>query len=124
MEVMRELVVPSPREKVWKALTDPDELEKWFANDVELDVEEGEGVFRWEDGAVRRARVEEVDEGRRFSFTWTDEDDVETHVAFELEEVPDGTRLTVTESSPQPQACAEWSTALGLRFGWAPVLVA
>lgn len=123
MEVMRELVLPSPPDEVWTALTDPEELEKWFANDVELDVEEGEAVFTWENGEVRRARLEEVDEGRRFSFTWSDEDDVETRVAFDLEEIPEGTRLTVTESSPDPQASAEWSTAVDLRFGRMPALV-
>lgn len=124
MEVTRELVLPSSPEEVWTALTDPAELEKWFANDVELDVEGGEGVFRWEDGEIRRARLEEVEEGRRFAFTWSDEDDVETQVAFDLEEVPDGTKLVVTESSPDPQACAEWSVAIDLQFGPAPLLVA
>ena len=119
----RELVLPTAPEEVWKALTDPEELEKWFANDVQLDIEQGEGVFRWDDGEVRRASVEELEEGRRFAFTWRDEDDVETRVAFDLEEVPDGTRLTVTESSPDPQASAEWSTALALRFGRMPALV-
>ena len=123
MEVTRELVLPTAPEEVWKALTDPEELEKWFANDVQLDIEQGEGVFRWDDGEVRRASVEELEEGRRFAFTWRDEDDVETRVAFDLEEVPDGTRLTVTESSPDPQASAEWSTALALRFGRMPALV-
>jgi uncharacterized protein YndB with AHSA1/START domain len=109
VDVTRELVLPAPPAEVWEALTDPDRLEEWFANDVELDPEPGgEGVFRWED----------VEAGRRFSVRWSDEESPgeETHVAFTLEEVPEGTRVTVTESAPGPRASAgEWSSALELR---------
>jgi uncharacterized protein YndB with AHSA1/START domain len=69
-----------------------------------------------------------VDVPRRFSFRWSDEESPaeETHVAFTLEEVPEGTRITVTESAPGPRACAaEWSSALELRafFAKVPALV-
>ena len=37
MEVTREVVLEAPVEEVWDALTDPEQLEEWFANDVELD---------------------------------------------------------------------------------------
>jgi uncharacterized protein YndB with AHSA1/START domain len=75
VDVTRELVLPAPPAEVWEALTDSDRLEEWFANDVELDPEPGgEGVFRWEDGEIRRAHVEEVEAGRRFSFRWSDEE--------------------------------------------------
>jgi uncharacterized protein YndB with AHSA1/START domain len=119
VEVRRELVLPAPPDEVWEALTDAERLAEWFANAVELDAEpEGEGVFRWESGEVRLARVEEVEVGRRFAFRWSDQESPadETHVAFTLEEVPEGTRVTVTESSPGLHACAgEWTSALGLR---------
>ena len=63
---------------------------------------------------MRRATVEEVDAGRRLAFRWHDEEapEEESVVAFELEEVPDGTRVTVTESTP---AASAWSCALELR---------
>jgi uncharacterized protein YndB with AHSA1/START domain len=119
VQVTREVVMPATTEEVWEALTDPAELAEWFANEVELEPEPGgEGVFRWETGEVRRARVDEVEVGRRLAFRWSAEDspEEETEVAFTLEEVPEGTRVTVTESAPGPQACAgEWSTALELR---------
>ena len=117
MEVTRELVLPAAPDEVWEALTDPERLEEWFANEVELDLERGEGIFRWETGEERRARVEEVEVGRRFAFRWSDEEapGEETEVCFTLEEVPDGTRLVVTESAPDPQASAEWGAALELR---------
>ena len=106
MEVTREIVFPESPKEVWEALTDPEQLEEWFANDVELDVREGgDGVFRWDDGEERRAKVLVVEPGERLVLDWADEGEVE----FTLEEVDDGTRLLVRESTP------EFSTALELR---------
>ena len=106
MEVVRELVLPAPPEEVWEALTAPERLEEWFANDVELDPRPGgAGVFRWDDGEERHATVVVADPGERLVLDWDEEGEVE----FTLEEVEDGTRLLVRETSP------EWSTALELR---------
>ena len=53
MEIEREIVLPVTREEAWEALTEPEQLEEWFANDVELDpTPGGEGVFHWEDDAI------------------------------------------------------------------------
>ena len=62
MEVKREVVLPAERDEVWSALTDPERLQDWFANDVELDLEPGgEGVFRWDDsGGGTRVVVTET----------------------------------------------------------------
>jgi len=112
VEVVRELVLPAPPEEVWEELTDPARLEEWFATEVELDLEEGgEGTFRWENGEERHAVIEEVDEGRRLAYTWSDEAGHETQVGFTLEEIEEGTRVVVTETAP----AAEWGTALELR---------
>ena len=107
MEVTREIVFPVPPDEVWEALTDPDQLEEWFANDVELDAKEGgEGVFRWDDGEERRATVVEATPSERLVLDW---DDDEGTVELTLEEVEEGTRLLVRESTPQ------FATALELR---------
>jgi len=108
VEVTRELVLPVPPEEVWEALTDPERLKEWFANDVEWDGDEL--VYRWADGEERRARIEEAEEPRRLGFRWSDGDGGETSVTFELEEADEGTLLTVTEGSG-----AGWATALGLQ---------
>jgi len=106
VEVEREIVVPAPVEEVWAALTEPDRLEEWFANDVELALEPGgKGIFRWADGDERHVVVEEVLPERRFRFTWD-----ESRVEIELVEVEDGTRVTVTETLG-----AGWGTALSLQ---------
>ncbi len=105
-QVSREVVLEAPVEEVWEALTEPERLEEWFANDVELELEPGgDGVFRWDDGEERHAVVLEVEPNRRFAFTWED-----GRVSIELEEVEEGTRVLVTET-----AAAGWSTALSLR---------
>ena len=108
MEVTRELVLPAPPDEVWEALTDPERLKEWFANDVEWDGDEL--VYRWDDGEERRARIEESIEQRRLGFRWSDGDGEETRVTFELEEAGEGTRLTVTEGRN-----AGWAAALELR---------
>ena len=98
MEVTREIVFPVPPDEVWEALTDPEQLEEWFANNVELDAREGgEGVFRWDDGEERHATVVEAAPGERLVLDWDEEGTVE----LTLEEVEEGTRLRVRESTPQ-----------------------
>lgn len=104
--VRKEIVLPSPREDVWEALTDPDQLEDWFANEVELDLYPGGDVtFRWANGEERHAVVTEVDPERRFAFTWDEDGDVE----FTLDDDVDGTKLTVVETVPA------WTMALDLQ---------
>jgi uncharacterized protein YndB with AHSA1/START domain len=106
VDVTREIVFPVPPDEVWEALTDPKQLEEWFANDVDLDAQEGgEGVFRWDNGEERRATVVEAAPGKRLVLDWDDEGSVE----LTLEEVEEGTRLLVRESTPQ------FATALELR---------
>ena len=118
MEVTRELVLPAPCEEVWEALTNPQRLEEWFANEVELDLATGEGEFRWGSGDVRRAIVEETELERRLALRWWDPEERavgDSEVVFTLEEIPAGTRLVVTETATGPRACAgEWAWALDL----------
>ena len=104
--IRKEIVLPAGRDEVWAALTDPRQLEEWFANDVELDLREGgDATFRWGNGEERHATVTEVDPERRLAFEWEEEGEVE----FTLDDDVDGTRLTVVETVPA------WSTALDLQ---------
>lgn len=104
--IRKEIVFPSPREEVWEALTDPERLEDWFANEVEVDLREGgDATFRWGNGEERHAVFTEIDPERRLGFDWDDEG----HVEFTLDDDVDGTRLVVVETEPA------WSTALDLQ---------
>ncbi len=118
-EVRREVVLEERVDEVWRALTDPARLAEWFANDVELVAEPGgRGVFRWDDGTVRIAEVEDVEPGRRFSFRWHEQgSDDATRVELTLEEADDGTRLSVVETPLAAEASAlagEWSWGVSL----------
>ena len=94
------------REELWAALTEPERLEDWFANDVEIDLRPGGGAsFRWGNGEERHATVIEVDPERRLALHFDDEGEVE----FTLADADDGTRLTVVETSPS------WTAALDLQ---------
>jgi len=110
--IRREILLDAPREEVWEALTDPERLEDWFANDVDLDLRPGGGAsFRWANGEERHAVVREVEPGERLTFDWEDGDG---EVEFTLADGSDGTLLTVVETSPA------WTTALDVQasFGF------
>ena len=122
-EVRREVVLEEPVAEVWQALTDPERLAEWFANDVELDARrDGSGVFRWDDGSVRHAVVEELEPQRRFGFRWYEPgcDESATHVELTLEELPEGTRLVVVEAAP----VATRASALAGEWSWGVSLLA
>lgn len=89
MEVTREVVLEAPLEEVWDALTDPDRVEEWFA----------------EDGEERELVVEEVETRRRVAYTWE-----EGRVAIEVEELGRSTRVVVTETG-EPG----WNAVFALR---------
>ena len=113
MEIERDIVFPASPAEVWEALTEAERLEEWFASEASLDLRPGgEGVFRWGDGDERRAVVRELEPEERLVLDWDDGGEV----VLELEEVEGGTRVRVSETSP------EWSTALELHaLAWAPV---
>jgi uncharacterized protein YndB with AHSA1/START domain len=113
MEVEREVTFPAEPDEVWEALTDPARLEEWFANEVELDPRPGgEGIFRWDDGDVRRAVVREVEEPRRLVLDWDDDG----YVEIDLEPAEGGTRVRIVETAP------DFAPALALHaVAWAPV---
>jgi uncharacterized protein YndB with AHSA1/START domain len=107
MMVEREVVFEAPADEVWAAITEPSELERWFANEVELDPEPGgRAVFRWSNGEEREAVVEEAEPQRRLVLRWLDDGGI---VSLELVEAVAGTSLRVIETTP------EFSAALGLQ---------
>ncbi len=96
--VRREVVLPVDRETAWAALTDPEELATWLADEVDLEIEVGaEGWLWWDGGECRRATVEEVTELRRIVLRWSAAEGPETVVELVLDDVDEGTRLVVVE---------------------------
>jgi uncharacterized protein YndB with AHSA1/START domain len=99
--VEREVLLPVPVEEAWEAVTEPEELEEWLADEVELDLEEGgQARFRWDDGTERNATVELVAAPVRLAFRWEDGDQGASFVELTLIPVDEGTRVRVLESGP------------------------
>lgn len=119
-EVKRATTLPIDAARAWTVLTS--EAGAWLADDGELDVRVGgDGWFR-EDGRVRHAVVESLDEGRRLVLRWWPLDSTgvgaATRVALELEADPEEpaqrTRLLVTESAAAPALPPSGPVALAL----------
>jgi len=108
--IQKTVIIRASRSKVWKALTDPGQLGEWFGAKLTGNFVPGQrtrGPITIPNYAHLSFEVvvEEMEPERLFSWRWQpggdpDKDPAEptTLVVFELEEVPEGTRLTVTES--------------------------
>jgi len=114
MQVRREVLLAAEVEEVWDALTNPEALRAWFANDAELVAAPGgRGHFRWGDGSQRDAVVEAVEEQRVLVFRWGTSPEDESRVEIALEQVGEGIRVSVTETALGAVArLGEWSGAL------------
>jgi uncharacterized protein YndB with AHSA1/START domain len=101
-EVRRTIEIRAPRDRVWAALTEPEELLCWFPTErAEIDLwPGGAAAFVWDEGADE-AEVDLVDPPTRLVFRWrpAGTDRPHTTVSFILEEI-DGstTRLTLVET--------------------------
>jgi uncharacterized protein YndB with AHSA1/START domain len=96
------ILVDAPVEETWEAVTDPDALSEWFGADVELEPRPlGKGTFRFPDGTVRFAIVEEVDAPRHLAWRWWPAGDHSsaTRVDVALEPLDDDTLVSVVESA-------------------------
>jgi uncharacterized protein YndB with AHSA1/START domain len=119
--IERQMTFELPREVVWAAITEPEQIGRWFGTSAELDLRPGgEGSFYWEHlDVTTRVTVEAVEPPARFAYRWEpggrNEGGATTLVEFRLEEIPGGTRLTLVESGFS-QFGAE--SRQGNEFGW------
>jgi uncharacterized protein YndB with AHSA1/START domain len=93
--VRREIVLPVDRERAWELVS---ELEGWLADEADVHLEPGaEGTVTFEDGSRRHVAVEEVEAERRVALCWWSHDGDRALVELTLDDVAEGTRLTVVE---------------------------
>ena len=124
--IRRELFIPQPREKVWRALTTRAALAEWmYPNDFEPRVGHR---FTFQvppnpavgfEGLVVRCEVLECDPPGRLMFSWSVGAPVEnTRVSYRLEPEGDGTRLFFEHSGFD--LAHTWGTQAfhGAEYGW------
>jgi uncharacterized protein YndB with AHSA1/START domain len=110
--IERTVVLRAPRSRVWRALTDPTEFGSWFGVSVQGSFAPGARVrgtvtHPGYEHVVWDITVERMEPERVFSWRWHPHavecgvdysHEPTTLVVFELEDVAEGTRLTVVES--------------------------
>lgn len=108
--VRRTIRIAAPIEKVWTAVTEPEHISKWFGQTVLDGAGAGaSGTITFPDYGSVPLRVEAMDAPRLVSYRWGNDDaagklsdsvddDRSTVFTFTLEQVSDGTQLTVVET--------------------------
>jgi uncharacterized protein YndB with AHSA1/START domain len=110
--IEKSIELEAPVSRVWRALTDYREFGEWFR--VELEgpfvpgqVSRGRITYPGFEHVTMQVTVQNMEHERLFSYTWHPyaidpkvdySHELPTLVEFKLEEIPSGTRLTVTES--------------------------
>jgi uncharacterized protein YndB with AHSA1/START domain len=105
--IERTLELPVSQERVWRALTNADELSKWFGkcNRIDLRVD---GIIEWDwhqEDPIKSV-IEVLDPPRHFAYRWRPGayDPAQAHihyttlVEFILEPIPTGVRLRLIET--------------------------
>jgi uncharacterized protein YndB with AHSA1/START domain len=98
--ITKKLLIKAAPERVFKALTQKDELEKWFVQEAVVDLRPGGEVqTNWAPGMGEQGKVKEVKSPHLFSFTWEGQFSPNpTTLTFALTKEKDGTLLTLTHS--------------------------
>jgi len=90
----KELFIKAPPERVFQALTEPAELERWFVQKAEVDLRPGGAIrFEWAPDAVEIGKILLFDPPHRLSYTWEALSPRPTTITFALTAENEGTRL-------------------------------
>lgn len=132
--IEKQVLIRAPRSRVWRALTDAKEFGTWFGVNLEGRFEPGAEVKGkittpgW-DHLTMNVVIERMEPERLFSYRWHPyavdpkvdySEEAMTLVAFELEEMTSGTRLTVVESGFDKIPAARRAEAFRMNEGgWA-----
>jgi uncharacterized protein YndB with AHSA1/START domain len=70
--IERTMELHAEPERVWRAITDPAELSRWFGTEAELDLRPGGvGYFGWPEEGRFHCLVEVVEPPTRLSWRWS-----------------------------------------------------
>ncbi|HTK11207.1 MAG TPA: SRPBCC domain-containing protein [Ktedonobacteraceae bacterium] len=90
----KELFIKASPERVFRALTEKEELERWFLAKAEIDLRPGGVIrFEWAPGMFELGKILELEPPHRVSYTWEALEPSPTTITFELTAENGGTRL-------------------------------
>ena len=103
--LVKKVTINAPARKVWKALTNKSEIEKWMLMTTDFTAEKGkEFIFKTEDpgenwDGIFHCKVEKVIENKKLVYTWNANFiNVDTLVTIELDEKDGKTEVTLTHT--------------------------
>ncbi len=135
--IEKEIIVHAPRAKVWREITDFREFGKWFQAEMKDPfvpgaLSKGRITHPGYEHLTLEVHVERMEPEHLFSWRWHPyavdpqqdySNEPTTLVVFELEEIPQGTRIKVTESGFDNIPLARRSEAFRMNSaGWAAQL--
>jgi uncharacterized protein YndB with AHSA1/START domain len=90
----KELFINATPQRVFQALTEPAELERWFVQKAEVDLRPGGAIrFEWAPDAVEMGTILVLEPPYRLSYSWGALSPGPTTITFELTAENEGTRL-------------------------------
>jgi uncharacterized protein YndB with AHSA1/START domain len=100
-----------PIDKVWRAVTTPEHLGRWFPSSVEIDLRPGGSMRFGALGAIsgQTGLVESIEPPRLLAFTWGSD-----RLMFELSTDGDGTNFALTHSFDERFGAPSFATGWGL----------
>lgn len=126
--IVKEVLVNAPASRVWRAITDPAEMQQWYFNIAAFKPEVGfEFSFDSDcEGAqhTQLCKVTEVVTGKKLGYSWKYKGyPGESHVTFELFEEDGATRLRLTHEGLEtfPQDIKDFAKD-GFAEGWEDII--
>ena len=111
LSITREVLIDAPVDAVWRTVTEPDQMARWFADRVEVAIEPGARGYLGFGDQGGPVVVVAVEPPTRFAFRWNFPDGQEpvdgNSMLVEFTLAPEGderTRLRVTESGHETQS--------------------
>ncbi len=126
--VIKETLIHAPVSKVWKALTEKEQIAKWLmpSDDFELKVGTSFNMLGKSKGVEypHICTITEIVPEKKLSYTWAVKDKLsDTLVTYDLEDLGDNTKLTLTHSGwDKVTLSADGATRDDYNNGWEQVL--
>lgn len=97
--IEKELSIKATPERVFRALAEKEELERWFMKTAVVDLRPGGAIrFEWGPGVFNFGTILVLEPPHRLSYTWEAISPSPTTVTFELTTENDGTLLHLIQS--------------------------